>query len=403
MNILVVAPPIYPVPPYKGYGGSERGIYELCMGMCDLGHKIYLAAAGSSTISHPSLTLIGFKSETPWEKTVENKEFVDKRDMDKTELDRNSELHAKVMQEYDAFLMTRIKELISEGAVNVINFRHQSQAILDFITESPVPLVFSMHAAAFELDKRLYNSKCTVTVHTQSMKDLLPPEANVVVVPYGVTSDGVPFSEYTLSQLESGERLSLEVQKQIYAKGQDYALSLGTIGKHKGVRTAIEIAKGNNTPIVVAGTPTPRFAGDYENSVGYFKREIEPQIDNDSVYYFGNADEKTKYELMKYAKYFIFPAGYEDKRWKDTFGRVIAESLLTGTPVLVYADSGGSVEQVEHGRNGFIFNTVDEAIAYANDISRIDREYCREYAMENLSSKRFVEASEKLFSSLIAN
>jgi glycosyltransferase involved in cell wall biosynthesis len=46
--------------------------------------------------------------------------------------------------------------------------------------------------------------------------------------------------------------------------------------------------------------------------------------------------------------------------WLEPFGRVVAEAMACGLPVVCH-DRGGYTELIEHGRNGFLFDTRDEA------------------------------------------
>ena len=47
--------------------------------------------------------------------------------------------------------------------------------------------------------------------------------------------------------------------------------------------------------------------------------------------------------------------------WSEPSGRVVTEAMACGLPVVCH-ESGGYVEIIEHGRNGFLFGTQQEAL-----------------------------------------
>jgi glycosyltransferase involved in cell wall biosynthesis len=49
--------------------------------------------------------------------------------------------------------------------------------------------------------------------------------------------------------------------------------------------------------------------------------------------------------------------------WLETFGRVVFEAMACGLPVVV-GRPGGYVEYIEHGVNGYLFDTSEEALSY---------------------------------------
>ena len=47
-------------------------------------------------------------------------------------------------------------------------------------------------------------------------------------------------------------------------------------------------------------------------------------------------------------------------KWLEPYGRVVAEAMACGLPVVCH-NRGGFTELIDHGRNGFLFNTNEEA------------------------------------------
>ena len=47
--------------------------------------------------------------------------------------------------------------------------------------------------------------------------------------------------------------------------------------------------------------------------------------------------------------------------WSEPSGRVVTEAMACGLPVVCH-ESGGYAEIIEHGRNGFLFDTQEEAL-----------------------------------------
>jgi glycosyltransferase involved in cell wall biosynthesis len=67
---------------------------------------------------------------------------------------------------------------------------------------------------------------------------------------------------------------------------------------------------------------------------------------------------------------FVFPSKF------DTFGNVVLEAFSHGMPVLAY-DCKGPKDIVEHGRNGYLVDTVDEMAAQIVDHFRTTSRHTR--------------------------
>jgi glycosyltransferase involved in cell wall biosynthesis len=60
---------------------------------------------------------------------------------------------------------------------------------------------------------------------------------------------------------------------------------------------------------------------------------------------------------------FALPSGPE-----ESFGNSVVEAMGVGLPVLVFADGGGLVEHVEHGRTGFVARDQDDFVRALRDL-----------------------------------
>jgi glycosyltransferase involved in cell wall biosynthesis len=80
---------------------------------------------------------------------------------------------------------------------------------------------------------------------------------------------------------------------------------------------------------------------------------------------------------------------------------VMIESMACGTPVL--ALSRGSVPEVlRHGVSGLIGNSVEELIALAPRIGRLDRRACRAEAERRFSARAMADSYEQVYHRVIA-
>jgi glycosyltransferase involved in cell wall biosynthesis len=83
-------------------------------------------------------------------------------------------------------------------------------------------------------------------------------------------------------------------------------------------------------------------------------------------------------------------------KWEEPFGMVAAEAQAAGTPVIAY-HRGALPEVVVDGRTGFVVQPDDVAAAARAllSIRTIDREACRQHAVEHLSLDASLTAHER--------
>jgi len=93
--------------------------------------------------------------------------------------------------------------------------------------------------------------------------------------------------------------------------------------------------------------------------------------DGDGILAHGEIGEEEKAGLLGGARALLFPID-----WPEPFGMVVIEALSCGTPVLAWP--GGSVPEIlEPGVNGWIVDSIDDAVAALAHVAAIDRAACR--------------------------
>jgi glycosyltransferase involved in cell wall biosynthesis len=90
-------------------------------------------------------------------------------------------------------------------------------------------------------------------------------------------------------------------------------------------------------------------------------------------------------------------------KWEEPFGLVAAEAQAAGTPVVAY-HRGALPEVVMDGRTGFLVPPDDVAAAARalSAVRTLDRQACRQHAVEHLSLNASLAAHERLYQSLPA-
>lgn len=157
---------------------------------------------------------------------------------------------------------------------------------------------------------------------------------------------------------------------------------LGRIERIKGTHTAIEIARAAGRSLVIAGN-----IADTE----YFRDEVVPHIDDRTVTYIGEVDDREKGRLLGGSAALLMPI-----EWDEPFGIVMAEAFACGTPVIGFA-RGSVPEIVRDGMNGFVVHDVSEASRAVHQLNRIDRQAVRRDCEQRFSCDAIVSAYEDIY------
>jgi glycosyltransferase involved in cell wall biosynthesis len=169
-----------------------------------------------------------------------------------------------------------------------------------------------------------------------------------------------------------------------------YLAFLGRMSPEKGPHHAIAIAKQVGLPLRMAGKVDPV-------DVEFFKNEIEPHIDGHQIQFLGEANHAQKNELMGRAIATLFPI-----TWREPFGLVMIESMAAGTPVVAMR-MGSTPEVIDHGRTGYLCDTVEDCVQAVKNIDKIDRLACRDHVASYFSVTQMTDGYEAVYRQVAAS
>src|SRR5580700_7525981 len=250
------------------------------------------------------------------------------------------------------------------------------------------------HAAEFDLIhshydfmaltySRLVKTPVLTTIHGFSSPKIMPVyqkyrEGYFVSIS---DSDRAPGLNY-LATVYNGIDVSLYPFQE--SPGEEL-IFLGRIHPDKGVHLAIAVARLSGLPLLIAG-----IIQDKE----YFKKQVEPYLDDREIRYIGPVDVAGKNELFSRARALLHLNTIPER-----FGLVLAEANAAGVPVIAM-DLGSCREVIEDGTTGFLVNGVNEAVEAVKRVHTIDRAACRRRVRQYFSIDTMVEGYERVYSTI---
>ena len=169
----------------------------------------------------------------------------------------------------------------------------------------------------------------------------------------------------------------------------DYLAFLGRISPEKGLDRAIEIAKRAGKKIKIAAKVDPADAT-------YFRDTIQPLLSDSCCEYIGEIGESEKNEFLGGASALLFPID-----WPEPFGLVLIEAMACGTPVIAYP-RGSVPEIIQDGVNGFLVESIEDAVRAAEDIGKLSRLRCRKTFGKRFTVGRMAREYSAVYQSLVA-
>jgi glycosyltransferase involved in cell wall biosynthesis len=338
MRIAQVAPLYESVPP-KLYGSPERVVSYLTEQLVADGHEVTLYASGDS------ITSARLEPVSPHA------------------LRRNGSCEEPLAHHY-----VMLEKLIRDRRnFDIIHF-HTDFMAFPVARHLALPHVTTLHGRLDRPDlSMLYQefSDSPVVSVSNSQRAPLPNARWVGTVLHGVPPDLFHFAE----------------------PRKGYLAFLGRVSPEKGLDRAIEIATRLETPLRVAAK-VDRADRDH------YLRNIQPLLQNPFVEFIGEIADSEKDEFLGGARALLLPIDRP-----QPFGLGLIEAMACGTPVVAF-NRGSVSEIIVHGENGFLVESVDQAIAAVKRLPDISRRRCRDLFEEGFTSGRMTKDYLAIYDSL---
>jgi glycosyltransferase involved in cell wall biosynthesis len=340
MRIAQVAPLWEQVPP-PAYGGTELVVSLLTEELVKRGHDVTLFASGDSITSA--------KLESVHPRALR---------LDTSVKDPNI---------YDMLNMSRVYE--NADQFDIIH-SHVGCVSLPFSNLVKTPTVHTLHGIFTADNQKLFTHVCNqpfISI-SNSQRDMSLGLNYVSTVYNGIAANTYNFYPQP--------------------EHPPYLAFLGRISPEKGAHLAIEIAKLSGWHLKMAGKID---AVDVE----YYESQIRPHVDGKQIEFLGEANHHQKNILMGGAVATLFPI-----TWREPFGLVMIESMVTGTPVIAM-NLGSAPEVIAHGVSGFLCQSVTECVDAIAPAAQLDRRTCRDHVLMNFTAKRMADGYEAVYQKIL--
>ena len=166
----------------------------------------------------------------------------------------------------------------------------------------------------------------------------------------------------------------------------DYLLFFGRIHPDKGTAEAIDVAERVGVPLTIAGIIQDR---------DYFEQLVEPRLDGEQVSYIGPVARERRGELLGNARALLHLVNFD-----EPFGFSVVEAMACGTPVIARR-RGSMAEIVRHAENGFLVETLDQAVVAVHAVNALDRAAVRASVEDRFDVERMVDDYLALYRSVV--
>jgi glycosyltransferase involved in cell wall biosynthesis len=342
LRLLITADPEIPVPP-KLYGGIERIINSLCVGLTEKGHEVFLLSNPESTCASAHRLNWQARSSSSGSGTILNMSKV---------VEAYRTIRPDIIHSFSR--LAYLAPLLPRKIPKVMSYQRE-----------PTPRTVAL-AARLAKQGSLSFTGCSQYICNRGSGAAGTWKAihNFVDTEFFTSAPSVS---------PSGPLVFLSRVESI-----------------KGPDVAIEIARRAGRRLIIAGNHA---ASGPESD--FWIAKVKPHLGSDGIEYVGEVNDAAKRSLLGEAAALVVPI-----RWDEPFGIVFAEALACGTPI-ISCPRGALPEIVRQGVDGFLVNSVDEGVEAVSQLVKIDRNVCRQRVVENFSKLIIVDRYESLYRSMI--
>jgi glycosyltransferase involved in cell wall biosynthesis len=203
-------------------------------------------------------------------------------------------------------------------------------------------------------------------------------------------ADRHPRLDYAATIHHGIDMSELHLAERGFANGSlpaDYLLFFGRIHPDKGAAESIKVARRAGLPLVIAGIVQDQ---------AYFERYIQPAIDGEHVIFVGSVERERRSDVLGGARALLHLINFD-----EPFGFSVVEAMACGTPVITRA-RGAMPELVRNGENGYVVDSLSEAVTAIGRAKGVDRASVRASVVDRFDAARMVDEYVALYERVLS-
>ena len=240
---------------------------------------------------------------------------------------------------------------------------------------------FPAHAFA-----RLVDTPIVTTIHGFSSERILP-----MYEPY---QDRVHYVAISEADRHPGLRYAATIHHGIPIDdfpfdpvGSDDLLFFGRIHPDKGAVEAIAAARAGGRRLDMYGIVQDET---------YYRDDVAPAVDGFAIAYHGPIGGPARARALGKARALLHLVNFD-----EPFGLSVIEAMACGTPVIA-TPRGSMTELIEDGVNGFLVDTIEQAVVAIDRARSLDRRTIRRIARERYDVAGMADRYAALYARIIA-